>query len=190
MFKQVYTGLFVGSTILGITGLVQIRNTQGIERNIALAVGMTGTASALTTVGLGMAYDRKKKNQDIDLADEIQKSERFYKDKLSLLDAEIQDLKVTIKTLESSNTEHLNEVKDLKNLLNTKASQYLTAMSEKDLKVSQLQAITSERDTRISDFLEECRQHVISFLSLRNNNLDGIQSAISQLTSCTYRINP
>lgn len=180
MFKQIYTGFFIASTMLGITGIIQVFHSEGLTKNIASGVGAAGTASALTTVGLGLAYDRKQKNHQSDLNEEIQKTELVYKNKLAVLETEIKDLKTTINILKSSTTEHLNEVRDLKNQLNTKAHQYLTAMAEKDLKVSQLQAITTERDTRIFDFLEDCRQHVITFLTLRNNNLDGIQTAISQ----------
>jgi len=191
MFKQVYTGLFVGASILGITGLVQVKNTQGLEKDIAIAVGAIGTASALTTLGLGVAYDNKKKNQELVLADEIEKTERIHKQRLSELESEIKSLKADIKALETSKLEQSNELvklkleqsdelRELKNQLNIKTHQYLTAMAEKDLKVSELQAITSERDTRIFEFLEDCRQHVISFLTLRNNNLDGIESAINQ----------
>lgn len=36
------------------------------------------------------------------------------------------------------------------------------------------------KDTRIEDFLEDCRTHTISFFSLRYNNLDGIQKALQK----------
>lgn len=179
MFKQVYTGFFVASTMLGITGIIQVFHSEGLTKNIALGVGAAGTASALTTVGLGMAYERKEFNQADDISDEIQKKELVHKGLLATLEAEIKQLKLTIATLESSATERSEEIRELKRQLEIKAHQYLTAMTEKDLKVKELQETVNQRDTRIADFLEDCRQHVISFLTLRNNNLDGIQSAIN-----------
>lgn len=179
MFKQVYTGFFVASTMLGVTGIIQVFHSEGLTKNIALGVGAAGTASALTTVGLGMAYERKEFNQADDISNEIQKKELVHKGLLATLEAEIKQLKLTIVTLESSAIERSEEIKELKRQLEIKAHQYLTAMTEKDLKVNALQGQINQRDSRVADFLEESRQHVITFLNLRNNNLDGIQSAIN-----------
>ena len=182
MFKQVYSGLFIGSTILGVTGLVQAWNTSGITKTIALTVGVAGTSSALVCGGLGIAYDGKHQSQQRELDEKIQDIERTKKGEINGLRLDIENLKSTITTLETQGTQYLKEISDLKTQLNLKAEQYLKIVAEKDLKISQLQGIVSERDTRVADFLEDSRGYVNNFLTLRYQSLDSLQKSLERAT--------
>ena len=139
MYKQVYSGLFIGSTLLGITGLVQCWKTVGITRTIALTVGVAGTSSALVCAGLGIAYDGKHQLQQRELDEKIQDIERTKKAEMNGLGVEIKNLKSTISTLETQGTKYSQEIALLKSELNLKAEQYLKILAEKDLKISKLE---------------------------------------------------
>ena len=178
--KQVYSGLLISSTILGITGLVQFCNTQGITKTLALTVGVAGTSSALVCAGLGIAYDGKHQSQQRELDEKIQDIERVKKAEINGLKLEIKNLKSTITTLETQGTQYVQEIAELKTQLNLKAEQYLKALAEKDLKISKLQGIVSQRDTRVADFLEDSRGYVGNFLSLRYQSLDSLQKSLEK----------
>ena len=180
MFKQVYSGLFIGSTILGVTGLVQCWKTEGITRTLALTVGVAGTSSALVCAGLGITYDGKHQSQQRELDDKIQDIERTKKAEINGLELEIKNLKSTISTLETQGTQYLKEISELKSQLNLKAEQYLKILAEKDLKISKLEGIVSQRDTRVADFLEDSRGYVTNFLNLRYQSLDSLQKTLEK----------
>jgi len=178
MFRQVYTGLFVGSTILGITGLVQCFKTQGLAQTISLTAGVGGTTSALVCVGLGIAYDTKSQDHQREIDDKIKDLEYTNSGKLTHLKLEIESLKNSIKTYESQGIKYLSEISELKTQLNIKAEQYLKTLAEKDLKIGGLEKIVSERDTRVSDFLEESRGYTTNFFALRYKQIDNLQKAL------------
>lgn len=180
MFKQVYSGLFIGSTILGITGLVQCWKTEGITRTLALTVGIAGTSGALVCAGLGIAYDGKHQSQQQEFDEKIQNIEHSKKAELNGLELAIKNLKSHIKTLEAQGTQHQKEISELKVELNLKAEQYLKIIAEKDLKISKLEGIVSQRDSRVADFLEESRGYVNNFLNLRYQSLDSLQKSLEK----------
>ncbi len=180
MFKQVYSGLFIGSTILGITGIVQCFKTQGLAQTISLTAGVGGATSALVCVGLGIAYDTKAQDHQKDLDEKIKDLEYANSRKLTGLKLEIESLKSSMKTYESQGIQYLNEISELKTQLNAKAEQYLKALGERDLKIGSLEGIVSERDTRVSDFLEESRGYTTNFFALRYKQIDGLQKALEK----------
>ncbi|MEC4811889.1 MAG: hypothetical protein SAK29_01305 [Scytonema sp. PMC 1069.18] len=180
MYKQVYSGLFIGSTILGITGIVQAWNTEGGTQKLAASIGIAGTTSALVCVGLGMAYDGKEQSAKRDFDEQIKDIERVKNRELTGLKHDIDNLKSQMKVLENQKGEYAEECTNLRIKLNKKAEEYLRLLAEKDLKISQLQGIVNERDTRVEDFLEECRKYTTNFFSLRYDNLDGLQKALEK----------
>ncbi len=180
MFKQVYSGLFIGSTILGITGLVQCWKTEGITRTLALTVGIAGTSGALVCAGLGIAYDGKHQSQQQEFDEKIQNIEHSKKAEINGLEVAIKNLKSNIKTLEAQGTQHQKEISELKVELNLKAEQYLKIIAEKDLKISKLEGVVSQRDSRVADFLEESRGYVNNFLNLRYQSLDSLQKSLEK----------
>ena len=178
--KQVYSGLLISSTILGITGLVQFCHTQGITKTLALTVGVAGTSSALVCAGLGIAYDARHQSQQRELDGTFQDIERTKKGEINGLKLDIENLKSTIATLSTQGKQYLTEISDLKTQLNFKAEQYLKILAEKDLKISKLSGIVSQRDTRVADFLEDSRGYVSNFLSLRYQSLDSLQKSLEK----------
>ena len=180
MYRQIYTGFAIGSTLLGVTGLVQSWKTEGITRTIALTIGIGGSVAALTTVGLGIAYDGKSRIQQNDFEAKINESERTKKAEVNGLEVEIRNLKSTITTLSTQGTQYLKEIAELNTQLNLKAEQYLKIIADKDLKISKLQGTVSERDTRVADFLEASRGYVSNFLNLRYQSLDSLHSSLEK----------
>jgi hypothetical protein len=47
--------------------------------------------------------------------------------------------------------------------LNDKAEDYLKVVADKDLQIKTLQASVDAKDTRIEDFLEDCRTYTLTF---------------------------
>jgi hypothetical protein len=180
MFKQVYFGLVISSSLLGTVGLIQSAHTNGWAQKIALTLGIGGAATALTTVGLGIAYDGKNTDAERNYERKLEDNSKLKDREASNLKLEIKELKSQIKVLETDKDNYIKQISELQQKLNDKAEQYLRVVSEKDLQIKTLQTAVDAKDTRIEDFLEDCRTHTISFFSLRYNNLDGIQKALQQ----------
>jgi uncharacterized protein YlaI len=180
MFKQVYFGLLISSSLLGTVGLVQSAHTNGWTQKIALTLGIGGAATALTSLGLGIAYDGKNNAVERDYERKLEENSRLRDREASNLKLEINELKSQIKVLETDKDSYIKQISELQQKLNDKAEQYLKVVSEKDLQIKTLQASVDAKDTRIEDFLEDCRTHTISFFSLRYNNLDAIQKALQK----------
>jgi predicted RNA-binding Zn-ribbon protein involved in translation (DUF1610 family) len=178
MFKQVYFGLVISSSLLGAVGLIQSQHTNGWTHKIALTVGIGGAATALTSLGLGIAYDGKNNALERDYERKLEDNSRLKDREASNLKLEINELKSQIKTLEADKDTYAKQISGLQQKLNDKAEQYLKVVVEKDLQIKTLQTAVDAKDTRIEDFLEDCRTHTITFFSLRYNNLDGIQKAL------------
>jgi len=180
MFKQVYFGLLISSSLLGTVGLVQASHTNGWTQKIALTLGIGGAATALTSLGLGIAYDGKNKALERDYEGKLEENTRLRDREANNLKLEINELKSQIKTLENDKDTYAKQISELQQKLNDKAEQYLKVVSEKDLQIKTLQASVDAKDTRIEDFLEDCRTYTINFFSLRYNNLDAIQKALQK----------
>ena len=180
MFKQVYFGLLISSSLLGTVGLVQSVHTTGWTQKIALTLGIGGTATALTSLGLGIAYDGKNSAVERDYERKLEENTRLKDREASNLKLEINDLKSQIKVLENDKDTYTKQILELQQKLNDKAEQYLKVVADKDLQVKALQASVDAKDTRIEDFLEDCRTYTINFFSLRYNNLDAIQKALQK----------
>ena len=180
MFKQVYFGLLISSSLLGTVGLVQSVHTTGWTQKIALTLGIGGTATALTSLGLGIAYDGTNNAVERDYERKLEENTRLKDREASNLKLEINELKSQIKVLETDKDAYFKQISDLQQKLNDKAEQYLKLVAEKDLQIKALQTSVNAKDTRIEDFLEDCRTYTINFFSLRYNNLDGIQKALEK----------
>jgi predicted RNA-binding Zn-ribbon protein involved in translation (DUF1610 family)/uncharacterized protein YoxC len=180
MFKQVYFGLLISSSLLGAVGLVQSAHTTGWTQKIALTLGIGGAATALTSLGLGIVYDGKNNAIERDYERKLEDNSRFKDREASNLKLEINELKSQIKTLETDKDTYTKQISELQQKLNDKAEQYLKVVAEKDLQIKTLQTAVDAKDTRIEDFLEDCRTYTINFFSLRYNNLDGIQKALEK----------
>jgi InsA N-terminal domain len=180
MFKQVYFGLLISSSLLGTVGLVQATHTKGLIQQIALTVGIGGATTALTSLGLGIAYDGKNNALERDSDRKLEENTRLRDREASNLRLEINELKSQIKTLETDKGTYAKQISELQQKLNDKAEQYLKLVAEKDLKIKTLQDAVDAKDTRIEDFLEDCRAYTINFFSLRYNNLDAIQKALQK----------
>ena len=166
--------------------MVQCCQTEGITRTLALTVGIAGTSSALVCAGLGIAYDGKHQSQQRDiLMIKFKILNDSKKAELNGLEVAIKNLKSHINTLETQGTQHLKEISELKVELNLKAEQYLKILAEKDLRISKLEGIVSQRDTRIADFLEASRGYVSNFLSLRYQSLDSLQKSLDKAINNT-----
>ena len=176
MYKQIYTGFAIGSTILGVTGLVQCFKTEGITRTIALTCGVGGTVAALTTMGLGIAYDGKNSLMVRDFEKQISEIETKNQGAVNGLKLEIDNRKSQIKTLETQGSQYISEIAEMNKKLAEKAEQYLKIVAAQDLKITQLQGLVDAKDTRIEDFLENCRTYTDTFFSLRKQNLDALQT--------------
>ena len=180
MFKQVYFGLVISSGLLGTVGLIQSQHTNGWTQKIAATVGIGGAATALTALGLGIAYDGKNNALERDFEQKLEDNSRLKDRELNNLKLEISELKSQIKTLEIDKDTYFKQIGELQQKLNDKAEQYLKVVAEKDLQIKTLQASVDAKDTRIEDFLEDCRTYTINFFSLRYNNLDAIQKALQK----------
>ena len=178
MFKQVYFGLLISSSLLGAVGLVQASHTTGWTQKLAATIGISGAATALTSLGLGIAYDGKNNALQCDYEQKLEDNTRLRDREANNLKLEINELKSQIKVLETDKDTYAKQISELQQKLNDKAEQYLKVVAEKDLQIKTLQASVDAKDTRIEDFLEDCRTHTVSFFSLRYNNLDAIQKAL------------
>lgn len=180
MFKHVYFGLVLGSTLLGAVGLIQSFHTQGLTQKIAGTIGIGGATTALTTLGLGIAYNEKNTDLERDFKQKLEDSSKVKDRELNGLKLEITELKSRIKTLETDKDTYAKQISELQDKLNAKAEEYLKAISAKDIKIKALQDVVDAKDTRIEDFLEDCKKHTVTFFSLRYNNLDAIQKALEK----------
>ena len=180
MFKQVYFGLVISSTLLGAVGLVQSVHTNGWTQKIALTLGIGGAATAFTSLGLGIAYDGKNNAVERDYEHKLEDNNRLKDREASNLKLEINELKSQMKALENDKNTYAKQISELQQKLNDKAEEYLKVVADKDLQIKTLQASVDAKDTRIEDFLEDCRTYTINFFSLRYNNLDAIQKALQK----------
>jgi predicted RNA-binding Zn-ribbon protein involved in translation (DUF1610 family) len=180
MFKQVYFGLLISSSLLGTVGLIQSQHTTGWTQKLAATIGIGGATTALTSLGLGIAYDGKNKALERDYEGKLEENTRLKDRETSNLKLEISELKSQIKALETDKDTYAKQLSELQQKLNDKAEQYLKVVSEKDLQIKTLQASVDAKDTRIEDFLEDCRTYTINFFSLRYNNLDAIQKSLQK----------
>jgi len=180
MFKQVYFGLVISSTLLGAVGLVQSVHTNGWTQKIALTLGIGGAATAFTSLGLGIAYDGKNNAVERDYEQKLEDNNRLKDREASNLKLEINELKSQMKALENDKNTYAKQISELQQKLNDKAEDYLKVVADKDLQIKTLQASVDAKDTRIEDFLEDCRTYTINFFSLRYNNLDAIQKALQK----------
>ncbi|MBP5976602.1 hypothetical protein HW132_28685 [Brasilonema sp. CT11] len=180
MFKHIYFGLVLGSTLLGAVGLVQSFHTQGLTQKIAGTIGIGGAATALTTLGLGIAYKSKEDTLEGEFKQKLEDNTKVKDRELAGLKLQIDELKSRIKTLETDKDTYAKQISELQDKLNAKAEEYLKVVSAKDIKIKALQDVVDAKDTRIEDFLEDCRKHTVTFFSLRYNNLDAIQKALEK----------
>lgn len=180
-FNHIYYGVFVGSTVLGITGLIQWWNTEGLTKSLALTVGVAGTTSALVCAGLGIAYSDKHQSLENETTERINQIEQTKNRELTDLKVTIDNLKSSIKVLESQEDKYTEQISNLKSQLNEKSEQFLRIVAEKDLKISELQGIVSERDKRVEEFLEDSRKYTRNFFSLRYNQLASIEKDLKKL---------
>ncbi|MBW4597785.1 MAG: hypothetical protein KME46_34000 [Brasilonema angustatum HA4187-MV1] len=180
MFKHVYFGLVLGSTLLGAVGLVQSFHTQGLTQKIAGTIGIGGATTALTALGLGIAYNEKNSDFEREFKQKLDDNSKLKDRELAGLKLQIDELKSRIKVLEVDKETNLKQISELQEKLNVKAEEYLKAISAKDIKIKALQDVVDAKDTRIEDFLEDCKKHTVTFFSLRYNNLDAIQKALEK----------
>ena len=141
-------------------------------------MGVGGIATALTTVGLGIAYDDKHNTTARDFEAKLEETTRQKDREANNLKLEINELKSQIKALENNKDAYIQQIAELQQKLNEKAEQYLKLVADKDLQIKALQTAVDAKDTRIEDFLEDCRGYTINFFSLRYRNLDAIQKAM------------
>ncbi|MUH00079.1 hypothetical protein F7734_50530 [Scytonema sp. UIC 10036] len=180
-FNHIYYGVFVGSTLLGITGLIQAWNSEGFTKSLALTVGVAGTTSALVCAGLGIAYSEKHQSLEKETADKIYGIEQSKNRELTDLKISIDNLKSSIKVLETQEGRYTEQISNLKSQLNEKSEQFLRIVAEKDLRIGELQGIVSERDKRVEEFLEDSRNHTRKFFLLRYNQLVLIEKDLMKL---------
>ncbi|WP_414589216.1 transposase-like zinc-binding domain-containing protein [Scytonema sp. PCC 10023] len=178
MFKQVYFGLLISSSLLGTVGLIQSQHTSGWTQKIALTLGIGGAATALTSLGLGIAYDGKNNAVERDYERKLEENTRVKDREASNLKLEINELKSQIKVLEIDKNTYAKQILELQEKLNDKAEQYLKVVAEKDLQIKTLQASVDAKDTRVEDFLEDCREYVSNFFSLRYNDIHNLQKLL------------
>ncbi|NEQ20305.1 MAG: hypothetical protein F6K28_13880 [Microcoleus sp. SIO2G3] len=176
--KQVYFGLLISSSLLGAVGLVQATHTNGWTQKIAATVGIGGAATALTSLGLGIAYDGKNRQVERDCERKLEENSRSKDREASNLKLEINELKSQIKVLETDKVTYFKEIGELQQKLNDKAEQYLKVVAERDLQIKTLQDAVDAKDTRIEDFLEDCRGYVSNFFSLRYNDIHNLQKLL------------
>lgn len=173
MFKRIYTGFAVGSTILGITGLIQCYKTTGAAQLLALVTGVGGTTAALTTVGLGIAYGSQGKSHQNDFESKLNEQELVHKRHLESCNRVKDEQNQIIIKLQSDLEKHKTTLGgEIKNLANT--------ISERETKINELQAIVDKRDNRIKNFLEETRGYAKRFLIERKNRLVQLRQSIQK----------
>jgi DNA-directed RNA polymerase subunit RPC12/RpoP len=181
-FNHIYYGVFVGSTLIGVTGCIQAWNLpQGWQKSLALTIGVGGTTSALVCTGLGIAYSEKHELLIKSTEEKIQSIEATKNRELTDLKIAIDNLKSSIKVLETQEGKYTEQISNLKAQLNEKSEQFLRIVAEKDLKISELQGIVNERDQRVEEFLEDSRQYTKNFFSLRYNQLASIEKDLKKL---------
>uniref|UniRef100_A0A0C1QLD6 Uncharacterized protein n=1 Tax=Tolypothrix bouteillei VB521301 TaxID=1479485 RepID=A0A0C1QLD6_9CYAN len=181
-FNHIYYGVFVGSTLLGVVGGIQAWNLpQGWQKSIALTIGVAGTTSALVCAGLGMAYGEKHSSLEKETTERINQIEQTKNRELTDLKVVIDNLKSSIKVLETQEGKYTEQINNLKSQLNEKSEQFLRIVAEKDLKISELQGIVSERDKRVEEFLEDSRLYTKNFFSLRYTQLTSIEKDLKKL---------
>ncbi|MDF5716334.1 MAG: hypothetical protein PUP93_21255 [Rhizonema sp. NSF051] len=164
-----YTGFFIGSALVGITGLIQVTHTTGWVKSVALAFGVSGATSALVTMGLGVAHDTERQAQIREIEEKLKDNERLHKKDLELQATNIKSLNDTIQKHQTRETE-----------LNSKLDEKLAVIADRESKIGELQAITSKRDTRIADFLEETREHTKTFLQIRRQQLETLKKSLEK----------
>ena len=179
MFKHVYFGLVLGSTLLGAVGLVQSFHTQGLTQKIAGTIGIATTATACTALALGATYQGKEDSLERDFKDKLENNNQLKDRELTGLKLQIDELKSRIRILETDKEINFKQISELQEKLNAKAEEYLKLVSEKDIRIKALEDIVSDRDTRVEDFLQESRQYAISFFSKRYEDLDGLQKRLA-----------
>ena len=169
MYKRIYTGFFIGSALLGITGLVQTFHTNGITRLLALSFGVGGTTSAIVTAGIGLAYDTERQAQIKEFEEKLRDKDHALKKDLELRETHLKSV-----------TDSIQKYQIKEASLNSKLDQQLAVIAEREGKIAELQAITSKRDTRIADFLEETRQHTKTFLRIRSEQLETLKKSLEK----------
>ncbi|MUG98736.1 hypothetical protein F7734_43175 [Scytonema sp. UIC 10036] len=180
--NHIYYGVFVGSSLLGIVGSIQAWNLpQGWQKSLALTIGVAGTTSALVCVGLGIAYGEKHRSLEKETTERIHQIEQTKNRELTDLKVTIDNLKSSIKVLESQEGRYTEQINNLKSQLNEKSEHFLRIVAEKDLKISELQGIVSERDKRVEEFLEDSRKYTRNFFSLRYAQLASIEKDLKKL---------
>ncbi|NMG11936.1 hypothetical protein [Brasilonema sp. UFV-L1] len=180
MFKHVYFGLVLGSTLLGAVGLVQSFHTQGLTQKIAGVIGIGGAATALTTLALGIAYNNQNTDLEREFKDKLEDNNKLKDRELTGLKLQIDELKSRIKVLEIDKETNLKQISDLQEKLNAKAEEYLKIISTKDIKIKALQDVVDTRDTRIEDFLEKSREYTSTFFSKRYDDLDNLHRMLQR----------
>ncbi|MBW4597558.1 MAG: hypothetical protein KME46_32835 [Brasilonema angustatum HA4187-MV1] len=178
MFKHVYFGLVLGSTLLGAVGLVQSFHTQGLTQKITGTIGIGGATTALTALGLGLAYNGKETDLENEFKGKLEKNSQLKDRELAGLKLQIDELKSRIKVLETEKEANLKQISELQERVNAKAEQYLKIVSEKDLKIKTLEGVVSERDTRVEDFINESRTRTMTFFSKRYEQLDDLHKRL------------
>jgi hypothetical protein len=180
-FNHIYYGVFVGSALLGVAGITSWWNTEGWQKSLALTVGVGGVSSALICAGLGVAYSEKHDVLEKQTSDRIYQIEQSKNRELNDLKVAIDNLKSSIKVLETQEGRYTEQINNLKAQLNEKSEQFLRIVAEKDLKISELQGIVNERDMRVEEFLEDSRKYTRNFFSLRYNQLSSIEKDLKKL---------
>ncbi|NJM72588.1 MAG: hypothetical protein HC862_21905 [Scytonema sp. RU_4_4] len=179
MYKQVYFGLLISSSLLGAVGLVQASHTKGLIQKIAGTLGVGGATAALTTLGLGIAYNGKETDLEREFKDKLADHSKLKDRELSGLKLEIDELKSRIRVLELDKGTNLKQISELQERLNAKSEEFLRIVSQKDLKIKSLEEIVSDRDTRVEDFLNESRTRTITFFSKRYEQLDDLHKRLA-----------
>lgn len=178
MFKHVYFGLVLGSTLLGAVGLVQSFHTQGLTQKIAGTIGIGGAATALTALGLGIAYKSKEDDLENEFKTKLEDNNKLKDRELAGIKLQIDELKSRIRVLEIDKESNLKQIAVLQEKLNIKAEEYLKIVSEKDIQIKALEGIVNERDTRVEDFLSESRERTMTFFSKRYEQLDDLHKRL------------
>lgn len=169
MFRNIYTGFAVGSTILGITGLIQCYKTTGNTQLIALATGIGGTTAALTTVGLGIAYGTQVQTHQNELETKLKEQNSAHRKQLESGSKKAEELQNIIIALHACNGD-----------LDSKISMHLQTIADKEARIKDLQAVVDRRDNRVGDFLEETRGYAKNFLIIRKNQLITLKKSIEK----------
>lgn len=179
MFKHVYFGLVLGSSLLGAVGIVQTFNTTGTVQKIAGTIGVGGATTALTALGLGIAYKSKEDALENDFMTQLDDHNKANNRQLAGLKLQIDELKSQIKVLEIDKANNLKQILELQQKLNDEIKKYFQIVLDKDLQIKSLEAVLHERDSRVEDFLQESKQSTVLFLNERYTKLDDLQKRLS-----------